>query len=423
MILDFIFLVFLILLSAFFSSSETALTSFRRTRVKHLAEEGNANAQLIQNLIEQPSRFLSTILFGNTLVNVAIAILTGRIFSFFVSAKYSEIAATAAATIVLLVFGEIGPKSVAAERPESFSLIVARPISWLSKALYPVVNIFIHIAETFFVRATREGRRRPSPFFSADEIKTILSLSEEQGVIEEDERDMLHSIFEFGETVVREIMVPRTDMICLNAEATIDEALDTTLKYGFSRIPIFEENLDNVVGILYAKDILKKMKEKNGKIVPIKLARPPHFVPETKKVDDLLREMQKNKIHMAIVVDEYGGTAGLVTIEDIIEEIVGEIFDEYDTEKIMIEPIDENSYMVDASLPLDELNDLLEDVTLEGDNWDTVGGFVYSQIGKIPKPGEKVSYENVDFIVEKVLKQRITKIKIVKNSPQEEPAE
>lgn len=420
-VLSIIGLAILLLLSAFFSSSETALTSFRRTRIRHLADEGNTNARILQSLIEQPSKFLATLLFGNTVVNVAIAVLAGTIALKYFPPQYAEIAATIIVSVIILIFGEIGPKSAAAERSEGYSLAIARPINWLTKALYPVIHIFINITN-IFVKPIGGGKRKEGPFLTADEIKTILSVGEEQGVIEEEEREMIHSIFEFGETVVREIMVSRMDMVCLSIQSKIDDALDIMLKHGFSRVPLFEDNLDNIVGILYAKDILKQLKDpperrsragKNGKATLKKLARPPHFVPETKKVDGLLKEMQKNKIHMAIVVDEYGGTAGLVTIEDIIEEIVGEIFDEYDTERIMFEELEPNKFRVDAVLPLGEFSEKI-DVELGGEDWDTVGGFVYGQIGRIPKPGEKITYQNLTFIIEKIHKQRITKMRVEK---------
>lgn len=411
LILNIILLFVLVFIGAIFSGAETALTSFRHTRIRHLADEGNRSAQILQNLIEKPSRFLATILFSNTLVNTAASVLAGYIAISILPPSLAPIAATVFMTAILLVFSEIGPKSTVIERPESFGLFIAKPINSLTNLLYPLVHIFIVIANTF-VKPFGGGRR--GPFMTADEIKTILAVSEEQGVIEEDEKEMLHSIFEFGETLVREVMTPRTDMVCLNVNDNLDDALNIILNQGFSRIPIYEETLDNILGILYAKDLLKKLKNGNGGPIELrKLARPAFFVPETKKVDELLRELQKRKIHMAIVLDEYGGTAGLVTIEDVLEEIVGEIFDEYDTERVMIEEIKKDVFRVDGRASLDELGELLG-LTFEGEDWDSVGGLVYGLAGRVPTPGQKVTYKNIDFIVEKLQKHRIIKIKVVK---------
>lgn len=418
LILNLILLFVLIFVGAIFSGAETALTSFRHTRIRHLADEGNASAKVLQKLIEQPSRFLATILFGNTLVNTAASVLAGFIAIETLPPRIAPIAATIFMTVILLVFSEIGPKSTVVERPESFGLLIAKPISWLTNITYPLVHIFIVIANTF-VKPIGGGKRREGPFMSADEIKTILAVSEEQGVIEENEKEMLHSIFEFGETLVREVMTPRTDMVCLNMNDTLDDALTIILDQGFSRIPVYEETLDNILGVLYAKDLLKQLKTGNNKDVYLrKLVRPAFFVPETKKVNELLRELQKRKTHMAIVLDEYGGTAGLVTIEDVLEEIVGEIFDEYDTERVMIEEIKPDVYRVDGRASLDELGELLG-ITFEGEDWDSVGGLVYGLAGRIPNPGQKVSYNNVDFIVEKLQKHRIIKVKVIHHAEPE----
>lgn len=422
LILNLILLFVLVFIGAIFSGAETALTSFRHTRIRHLADEGNRSAQILQALIERPSRFLATILFSNTLVNTSASVLAGYIAISILPAQLAAIIASIFMTVILLVFSEIGPKSTVVERPESFGLFIARPINWLTNLLYPLVHIFIVIANTF-VRPLGGGRKSQGPFMTADEIKTILAVSEEQGVIEEDEKEMLHSIFEFGETLVREVMTPRTDMVCLNVNDSIDDALNIILDQGYSRIPLYEETLDNIPGILYAKDLLKQLRGGNGEAVElIKLARPAYFVPETKKVNELLRELQKRKTHMAIVLDEYGGTAGLVTIEDVLEEIVGEIFDEYDTERVMIEEIRDDVFRVDGRASLDELGELLR-ITFEGEDWDSVGGLVYGLAGRIPTPGQKVTYKNIDFIVEKLQKHRIIKVKVIKRPLTEEDIE
>jgi len=229
---------------------------------------------------------------------------------------------------------------------------------------------------------------------------------------------LIHSIFEFGDTVVREVMVPRPDMVTIDSSSDLAEALDVILKAGYSRIPIFEGDNDNIVGLLYAKDLMKRMHENDGPTRVSALGRAPAFIPEQKKVSELLREMQKERVHMAIVVDEYGGTAGLVTIEDLIEEIVGEIVDEYDQEEPLVEPLGGDRLRVDAKMPIDEINELL-DVELPHDEWDTVGGLVFGLVGRVPVPGETVRLNGLSFKAERVTGRRIQKVVVAKLPPED----
>jgi CBS domain containing-hemolysin-like protein len=249
-----------------------------------------------------------------------------------------------------------------------------------------------------------------------------VDVAEEEEEIEEEERELIHSVFEFGDTVVREVMVPRPDMVTVRADASLDEAMETILKAGYSRVPIYEGDTDNIVGVLYAKDLLKRIHESKEGAKVSELGRPPIFVPEQKKVAELLREMQSRRIHMAIVVDEYGGTAGLVTIEDLIEEIVGEIVDEYDQEEPLVEPIDENTIRVDAKMPIDEVNELLG-ADLPHDEWDTVGGLVFGLTGRVPAVGEKVRYDSLEFVTERVTGRRIQKVVITKGPAEADASE
>jgi putative hemolysin len=258
------------------------------------------------------------------------------------------------------------------------------------------------------------------PFVSDEGPRHRSEGEEEEEEIEEEERELIHSIFEFGDTVVREVMVPRPDMITLKVEATRDEALEKIVEAGYSRIPLYDGDTDNIVGVLYAKDLLKKMHESASPVKLASIARAPTFVPETKKVAELLREMQEQRVHMAIVVDEYGGTAGLVTIEDLLEEIVGEIVDEYDVEEPLVEPIDDDSIRVDAKMPIDEVNELLS-VELPHEEWDTVGGLVFGLTGRVPVAGESVRYDSVEFVTERVAGRRVQKVVIRKLPPEPEP--
>jgi CBS domain containing-hemolysin-like protein len=264
------------------------------------------------------------------------------------------------------------------------------------------------------------GKALPKgPFVTEEEIRHLVDVAEEEEEIEEEERELIHSIFEFGDTVVREVMVPRPDMVNLQASKTVSDALEAISKHGYSRIPIYEGDVDNVVGVVYAKDLLKKITDLSQDAKLRGHGRAPLFVPEQKKVLELLREMQAQRIHMAIVVDEYGGTAGLVTIEDLLEEIVGEIVDEYDRDEQLIEPIDQNRVRVDARVPIDEINELLH-VSLPDDEWDTVGGLVFGLTGRVPRPGEKLRYDSVEFVTEQVTGRRIQKI-LITTDPQSEP--
>jgi CBS domain containing-hemolysin-like protein len=251
------------------------------------------------------------------------------------------------------------------------------------------------------------------PFVTEEEIRHLVDVAEEEEEIEEDERELIHSVFEFGDTTVREVMVPRPDMVTVPSGAVLDEALNIIIEAGYSRIPIFQGDNDNIIGLLYAKDLLKALHEGKKDMRVAQLGRGPTFVPEQKKVSELLREMQEQHVHMAIVVDEYGGTAGLVTIEDLIEEIVGEIVDEYDKEEPLVEPLGNGVIRVDAKMPIDEINELL-DVELPHEEWNTVGGLVFGLLGRVPQEGESVRFDGIDFKTERITGRRIQKVIVSK---------
>jgi CBS domain containing-hemolysin-like protein len=315
-------------------------------------------------------------------------------------------------TFGIFVFAEIAPKTFTVQNPERAALFMARPIYFLGRALQPVGRLLILIANAII--SPLPGKTLPrGPFVTEEEIRHLVDVAEEEEEIEEEERELIHSVFEFGDTVVREVMVPRPDMVTARADASLGEVLDVILRAGYSRIPIYEGDNDNITGVLYAKDLLKRMHEAKGEGKVSSLARAPLFVPEQKKVSELLREMQQRRVHMAIVIDEYGGTAGLVTIEDLIEEIVGEIVDEYDQEEPLVEPVDENTIRVDAKLPIDDVNELLE-VELPHEEWDTVGGLVFGLTDRVPVPGETVRYDSLEFVTERVSGRRIQKVVIRK---------
>jgi CBS domain containing-hemolysin-like protein len=264
--------------------------------------------------------------------------------------------------------------------------------------------------------------RTDMPLVTEEEIKTLVDAGEEEGVIQEEEKEMIYSIFELGDTLAREVMVPRIDIVALDVATPMLEALDTIMQAGHSRIPVFQETIDNVLGVLYAKDLLHYLRENRTDIPLQKVLREAYFIPETKKASDLLPDLQQRRVHMAIVVDEYGGVAGLVTIEDLLEEIVGEIQDEYDTEEPFVEFLDENAYIFDARVDLDDLNRLMAS-DLPTDDSDTLGGFIYTELGKVPVVGDQVVFGEIDFTVESVSGRRIKKVRVERRPPSivEEP--
>ncbi len=430
MILTFVELVLLAVLiafAAFLAAAETSLTAMNKVRVRRLMEERVRGARTLDALLDQPNRFLAVILLLTLLSHLGASSLASLVAEEYLTGVISVGLITTITTVGMAVFifivAEVTPKAFGIQNPDRVATGVAKPVSALTRVFFPMTRLFVAISNVvirlFGGKTTSEG-----PFVTEEEIKSIVAFGEEEGVIEEEEKDMIQSIFEFGDTIVREVMVPRTDMQGLDKSISAEDALKAIEETGHSRIPLFEESLDNIVGMLYAKDLLIALGA-NGKrkaIKPLNLARKVHFVPETKKVSQLLREMRNEKMHIAIVVDEYGGTAGLVTIEDLIEEIVGEIFDEYDQAEPMIETIAENKVRVNARLSLDEVNEHLG-VSLVDPGVDSVGGFMIDLAGHIPTVGETVEYENLRLTVEKAGRRRISMILIEQLPRPEEPEE
>ena len=405
-------LALLFLLSGFFSGSETAYLSVSRAKVNKLAKEGDARAQVLLNLIKHPNRVIVTILVGNNLVNITAASLATSLAIDAFGSKGIGIA-TGVVTLIVLIFGEITPKSFSATNAEKVALIVARPIYIMMKLLSPLVLLLSRFAK-FLVRSFG-GKVRVGPFITEEELKMLVEVGEEVGAIEKEEKEMISGIFEFGETDVKDIMVPRIDMKCIDVNESIEEARKLVLETGHSRIPVYEESIDNIVGILYAKDLLKYLNSGAEKPKSLReIIRPAYFVPETKKLDDLLQEFQRKKVQIAIVVDEYGGTEGMVTLEDVLEEIVGEIKDEYDiAEEEPMEHIDERQAIVDARMSIHDVNDAL-DLSLPEEEFDTVGGLVFNTLGRIPSPGDEVEINGVKLRVEKMRGRRIMKVRVIK---------
>ena len=405
----------LVAISAFVSGSEVALVGFSRLRRRQLVEEGHPRIDAVERLLAKPERMLVTILLVNTVANVlAAAIVT--VFAAEVFDSYVVAIATGAVSFVFLTFGEVAPKALAASSSERWALAAAPSLLVLQRALWPLVWAYERLARSMFSRMGERGREGRAVFRSEDEIKTLITMGAEEGVLEHKEEDMLHSVIEFSETTAREIMVPRIDVTAVPGDATLDHIRAFVLESGFSRIPVYQGTVDNVIGVLYVKDVLLHfLEKKNGGAQVRELMRDAYFVPESKKLDALLSEMREKRMHMAVVIDEFGGTAGLVTLEDVIEEVVGDIFDEYDLRHEPIRKLDPWTAVVDARTHVADVNHALDLEIPEEESYDTVAGFVYQALGRLGKEGEVVHGPGFDLVVEKVTNRRILRARIVKH--------
>jgi putative hemolysin len=423
---EIIIIALLIFLNSLFVAAEFALVRVRRTRVEQLEEEGARGAKRLNKLLSQPGRFLATIQIGLTFVGFLAATFAGasvvddltRILEGVpaIAGSANLIALLLVTTIVSLftiLFGELVPKALAFAYAEPLAFLFSVPIDLLGRILNPLVwlltTITNAIARLFGVADTQQER------VTAEELMILVERGSEQGIIEAEEQQMIGAVLELGEQRVHEVMVPRIDITALPVSATLDEIIDVIVTAGHSRIPIYEESIDNVVGILYAKDLLPFLaKGQAPKISAI--LREPLFVPESISVDDLLHNFQRGKVHIAIILDEYGGTAGLVTIEDLIEEIVGEIQDEYDVEEPMIESLSDDEARVDGRASIDDLTEHFG-VELDGEDreqYDTVGGLVYHEIGGVPNVGDTVEVDGLTLTVESTDGRRVGKVLVVR---------
>jgi CBS domain containing-hemolysin-like protein len=397
----------LCLVGAFLSSAWVNATSrLTLVRAELLMERNPKKAKILVKIAENASVYLTSVLVVMLVLRVAVTVLVTSVI-LRLGVRWPETVSIAVMSFLLFQLAEIAPRTWVLERLDQVVLLSARPVFLIGRALGPLANILLKTGRLFLL--ILPGRGLPKgPLMSEEEIKSILDVAQSEEVIEAEEREMLHSVFEFGDTVVREVMVPRPDMVCVDATATLEEVLELTLKNGYSRIPVISQNIDNVVGIVYQKDLIKRLyngsRSRPKKAGDIK--REATFVPETKKVSELLREMQTAKTHMVIVVDEYGGVAGLATLEDLLEEIVGEITDEYDRDEPSVVRLDDNTLSVTARMSIDELNDLLG-AELPHTQWDSVGGLVGGMLGRLPVPGDLVRHNGIEFEVQKMKGRRI----------------
>lgn len=414
---SFILLAILLILSAFFSGSEVAIFSLDKKKLREIKDQQGLTGQYIFKLLEFPRRLLVTILLGNTFVNVGASIISVTL-ALSIANKFGYptdivlIIQIVLLTIMILLFAEITPKVWASKYPLSFSRFVSVPLYWVSVLIYPIAKILTDIIK-FFVSKLKVDKGKTAILTS--ELADLADIGIEKGTIEEDEHELIHSLVSFKTVTAREIMTPRVDMTSVPIETDFKELMTIIQDSGHSRIPLFENNLDNILGIIYAKDLLPYLSiNKSPEQIDLrKIARDPLFVPESKLISDLMHEFQEKNMHMGIVVDEYGGTSGLVSLEDIIEEIVGEIRDEYDREEVEITKISDTSYMVLGKLPIDELNEHLDsDFSSEDDDYDTVGGFIFNMAGKIPEEGFSLVYNNYRFTVKEIENKRMNKVLI-----------
>lgn len=403
-----VLLVILLVMSGFFSMSETALMALSKIRIRHMVEEGVKGAKLVEKLTEDPNKLLGAILIGNNIVNIgASALATSLALAMFGESGVGIV--TIVMTILVLIFGEITPKSIAKQKSEKVALGVSKTINLTVKIFKPFIFIFTAISGVF-IRLLGCDPKATEPFITEEELKTMVGVSEEEGVLEGVEKEMIFNVFEFADAQVKDVMVQRVDVVAVDMGATYEEVLEVINREQFSRIPVYNHTIDDVVGILNVKDLIMAGQNKENFSVSDYM-REPYYTFEFKKIKELFNDMKKNRTHISVVLDEYGGTVGIVTIEDLIEEVFGEIEDEYDDEVNEIEVVKEDEYIVDGSSRLDDICDLIG-VNIESEEFDSVGGLIIEQLGRFPESNEEVMLNKIRFVVEDIDKNRIKKVRI-----------
>jgi CBS domain containing-hemolysin-like protein len=404
----------LVLLSAFFAAAQTAMGRMTLTRAMKLAEEERGGAKRVVALLQQPDRTQNILALLVVATQVTGTVLLTVVVSRFLPGGATVAVVAVAASVALFVGAEVAPKTLAVQRTDAVACATARWVQLFAAPLSPIASLLIWAGNVI-----APGKGLPTgPFVTEEDLREAIDVAESEEVIEESERAMIHSIFQLGDTVAREIMVPRPDMVTVAEDDPLGEVLDDMLRAGHSRIPVYRGDRDTIVGLVYAKDVLRRLHatgDEQGAWAD--LVRPAYFVPELKRVDELLRELQARKVHLAVVVDEYGATAGLVTIEDILEEIVGEIVDEHDREEVLVEALEEDRWRVDARLPVHDLNELAA-VELPDEEWDTIGGLLLGLLGHVPTPGEHAEVECLRLTAERIKGRRIAKV-IVERLPEQ----
>lgn len=419
-----ILIVILTLVNAFFASAEMAIVSLNKNKIKFLEEEGNKKAKLLLKLMEEPTGFLSTIQVGITLAGFfssasAATGMSGELGHYLkgLNIPYSGQISLAIVTIILsyitLVFGELFPKKIALKKSEAIAMFSVKPIMYVSKIAVPFVKL-ISVSTNILVKLVGFDKYDSDEKVSKEEIKSFVEVGREHGVINETETKMIKSIFEFDDKLAEEVMTPRTEVYMINIETPLIEYLDELIEERYSRVPVYEEDVDNIIGVLYMKDFFTEARKFGFENVDVRsILHPPYFVPETKNIDQLFKELQAHKRHMAVLIDEYGGFSGIVSIEDLIEEVMGNIDDEYDEDEPAIEKIDDNTFIITGKLSINDFNDYFN-VDIQNDNYDTMSGLIIDITGRIPKGTDEksIEYENLIFKIEKMTDKRIEKIKL-----------
>jgi len=425
LISELLLLMLLVALNAFFAATEIALISLNDNKIRYMAEEGNKKASLLIKILGEPSKFLATIQIGITLAGFLASAFAADTFagplvelikktnlpiSETVLKNVSVILITIILSYFTLVFGELVPKRLAMKKAESISFFVVTPLRALSTITSPFVKL-LTVSTNFIVRLFGIDPAAEEEMVTEEEIRMLVDVGEEKGAIDESEKEMINNIFEFDNKVVSDIMTHRTEIVGIPTSASIKDIIEIVKSAKFTRYPVYEDNIDDIIGILNIKDLIQLTEDRNQFDLN-QIIRQPYYVPASKKADELFRELQSTKTHMAVAIDEYGGTAGIVTIEDLLEEIVGNIFDEYDVEEKEFEKIDDNTFIINGVASLDRVTEFLK-VDLPIDDYDTLSGFLIGQLGRIPEAGETpvVEYDEIIFKVEEIEEKRIAKVK------------
>ena len=405
-----IVLVILLIGSGFFSASETSLMSLSKIRIRHMKEEGVKGAKLVANLTEDSNKLLSTILVGNNIVNIAATSISTALFTSLIPGASGVAIATALMTVLVLLFGEITPKTIAANNSEKVAIFVSKPIKVIIFILRPVVWVFNLVTGLIFKILGIKDKGN-QPYITEEELKTMVNVSHEEGVLEIEERQIINNVFQFGDMQAKEAMVQRLDMIAIDSEDNYEQIIEMFKTEKLSRMPVYNESIDDIIGILNIKDIIFLSNEEIENFDIKDYMREPFFTYEFKKITQLLEEMKIEKSQMAIVVDEYGGTSGLITLEDLIEVIVGDIEDEYDEEEEEIQVIKEDEYVVDGSIKITDVNELIG-VRLESEEFDSIGGYIIGHLRRLPEENEVIEVDHIKFCIESLDKNRIKKVRI-----------
>ncbi|MDP2167072.1 MAG: hemolysin family protein [Thermodesulfovibrionales bacterium] len=413
-LLNLIIIAASILAVAVLSSSESSIIAVNKLRIRTLKDKGDKRAQAAHRLLEKHDKLFSAVVLSGNLFTILATSMGTALAVNMLGEDYGVITATVLMTFLTAVFGELAPKTFAVTHSEKVTLFLAKPLELYIKAISPLIWVF-NSSSNLILRMLGVKERPSSPFVTEEEIKALLKIGKEEGTIEEEERKMLHRVFEFGDKMVSEAMVPRTEIVAIPENATIEDAVKLVSGEGYSRYPVIKESIDNITGLLYIKDMLMRMPEAQPGMPISDLMREAYYIPESKMVSELLDEMQKKKFHIAIVVDEYGGTAGLITLEDIIEEIVGGLQDEFEALEAEkdIEIIDERTSIVSGQTGIDEINELIG-ARLASEGFHTIGGFVFGLFGRLPRVGEQVRYHNLRFLILEMEDRKISKIKITR---------